>query len=94
VSNEAIWRENQGEEKGDIRPLDSTRTQNSTTTHSVTHPNTNKYSANTPNKSNHSVTTQKHSNLAEIGGKTRGVKKVRKSDENYVEKTKETTQFL
>jgi hypothetical protein len=48
----------------------------------------NKYLANTPNKSNHSTTTQKLPNVAESGGKTRGVKKVRKGDENCVEKLK------
>jgi hypothetical protein len=85
--HEAIGRENQGEEQGERRPSDSARTQ-TTTTHSATHPNTNKYSANTPNKSNHSTTTQKHPKLAESGGKTRGVKKVSKGDENCVEKLK------
>jgi hypothetical protein len=64
-----------------------------TTTHSATHPNTNKYSANTPNKSDHSTTTQKHANLAVSGGKTRGVKKVRKGDENCVEKLKKQPNF-
>jgi len=63
------------------------------TTHSATHPNTNKYSANTPNKSNHSTTTQKHPNLAESRGKTRGVKKVSKGDENCVEKLKKQPNF-
>jgi hypothetical protein len=49
--------------------------------------------ANTPNKSDHSTTTQKHPNLAESGGKTRGVKKVRKDDENCVEKLKKQPNF-
>jgi len=42
---EVMGRENQGEEQEERRPLDSARTQ-TTTTHSATHPNTNKYSAN------------------------------------------------
>jgi hypothetical protein len=62
--HEAMGRENQGEEQGERRPSDSARNQ-TITTHSATHPNTNKYSANTPNKSNHSTITQKHPNLAE-----------------------------
>ena len=90
--HEAMGRENQGEEQGERRQSDSTRTQ-TTTTHSATHPNTNKYAANTPNKSNHSTTTQKHPNLAESGGKTRGVKKVSKGDENCVEKLKKQPNF-
>jgi len=91
--HEVMGRENQGEEQGERRPSDSARTQNTTTTHSATHPNTNKYSANTPNKSHHSATTQKHLNLAESGGKIRGVKKVRKGDENCVEKLKKQHNF-
>jgi hypothetical protein len=59
----------------------------------ATHPNTNKYSANTPNKSDHSTTTKKHPNLAESGGKTRRVKKVRKGDENCVEKLNKQPNF-
>jgi hypothetical protein len=90
--HEVMGRENQGEEQGERRPSDSARTQ-TTTTHSATHPNINKYSANTPNKSNHSTTTQKHLNLAESGGKTRGVKKVSKGDENCVEKVKKQPNF-
>ena len=88
-----MGRENQGEEQGERRPSDSARTQ-TTTTHLATHPNTNKYSANTPNKSDHSTTTQKHRNLAESGGKTRGVKKVRKGNENCVEKLKKQPSFF
>jgi hypothetical protein len=89
-----MGRENQGEEQGEIRrPSDSARTQ-TTTTHSATHPNTKKYSANTPNKTDHSTTTQKHPNLGESGGKTRGVKKVRKGDENCVEKLKKQPNFF
>jgi hypothetical protein len=91
--HEAMGRENQSEEQEERRPPDSARTQ-TTTTHSATHPNTNKYSANTPNKSNHSTTTQKHLNLAESGGKTRGVKKVRKGDENCVEKLRNNPIFM
>jgi hypothetical protein len=87
-----MGRENQGEEQGERRSSDSARTQ-TTTTYSATHPNTNKYLANTPNKSDHSTTTQKHPNLAESGGKTRGVKKVREGDENYVEKLKKQPNF-
>jgi len=49
--------------------------------------------ANTPNKSDHSTTIQKHPNLVESGGKTRGVKKVRKGDENCVEKLKKQPNF-
>jgi hypothetical protein len=75
-----MGRENQGEEQGERRPSDSARTR-TTITHSATHPNTNKYSTNTPNKSNHSTTTQKHPNLAESGGKTRGVKRSKESQE-------------
>ena len=37
--------------------------------------------------------TQKHPNLAESGGKTRGVKKVRKGDGNCVEKLKKQPNF-
>jgi hypothetical protein len=48
--HEVMGRENQGEEQGEKRPSDLARTQNTTTTHLATHPNTNKYSANTPNK--------------------------------------------
>jgi len=51
-----MGRENEGEEQGEKRPLDS-----------ATHPNTNKYSVNTPNRSDHSTTTQKHSNLVGSG---------------------------
>jgi hypothetical protein len=90
--HEAMGRGNQGEEQGERRPSDWARTQ-TTTTHSATHPNTNKYSANTPNKSDHSTTTRKHANLAMSGGKTRGVKKVRKGDENCVEKLKKQPNF-
>jgi hypothetical protein len=86
-------RENQGEEQGERRPSDSAKTQNTITTHLATHPNTNKYSANTPNKSDHSTTTKKHPNLAESGGKTRRVKKVRKGDENCVEKLNKQPNF-
>ena len=50
-----------------------------------THPNT--------NKSDHSATAQKHPNLVESGGKTRGENKVRKSDENCVEKLKKQPNF-
>jgi len=85
-------RENQGEEHGERIPSDSARTQTSTT-HSANHPNTNKYLANTPNNSDHSTTVQKHPNLAESGGKTRGEKKVRKSDENCVEKLEKQPNF-
>jgi hypothetical protein len=77
-----------------IRPTDSARIQNTTTTHLATHPNTYKYSANTPNKSEHSTTTQKPPNIVESGGKTRGVKKVRKGDENCVEKLKKKPNFM
>ena len=49
--------------------------------------------ANTLNKLDHSTTTQKHPNLVESGGKTRGVKKVRKGDENCVEKLKKQPNF-
>ena len=90
--HEAMGRENQGEEYGERKPSDSSRTQTSTT-HSATHPNTNKYLANTPNKSNHSTTPQKHPNLAESGGKRRGEKKIRKSDENCVEKLEKQPNF-
>ena len=85
-------RENQGEEHGERKPSDLARTQTSTT-HSATHPNTNKYLATTPNKSDHSTTAQKHPTLAESGGKTRGEKKVRKSDENCVEKLEKQPNF-
>jgi hypothetical protein len=71
-------RENQGEEQGEKRPSDSVKTQNTITTHLATHPNTNKYSVNTQNKLDHSITTKKHPNLAEGGGKTKGVKKLKK----------------
>jgi len=84
--HKVMGRENQGEEQGKRRPSESNRTQNTTTIHSITHPNIKKYSACTPNKSDHSATTQKYPNLAESGGKTRGVKKVRKCDDNYVVK--------
>jgi len=63
--HEAMGRENQGEEQGEKRPLNSARNQNTITTHSATHPNTNNYLANTPYKSNHLTTTQKHPNQAE-----------------------------
>jgi len=86
--HEAMGRENQGER----RPSDSARTQ-TITTHSATHPKTIKYSANTLNKSNRSTTTQKYPNLVESGGKTRGVKKVRKGDENYVKKLRKQPNF-
>ena len=49
--------------------------------------------ANTLNKLDHSTTTQKHPNLVKSGGKTRGVKKVRKGDENCVEKLKKQPNF-
>jgi len=49
-----MGRENQGEEQGERRPLDSARTQ-TTITHSATHPNTNRYLANTPNKSDQPI---------------------------------------
>ncbi|KAL3582921.1 hypothetical protein D5086_017253 [Populus alba] len=78
--------------QGERRPSDSARTQ-TTTTYSATHLNTSKYSANTPNKSNHSTTTQKHPNLAKSGGKTRGVNKVSKCDEDCVEKLKKQPIF-
>jgi hypothetical protein len=45
--HEVMGRENQDEEQGEKTPSDSARTQNTITTHSATHPNTNKYSANT-----------------------------------------------
>ena len=73
--DEAMGRENQGERI----PTGSTQTQ-TTTTHSDSHPNT--------NKPDHSTTTQKLPNLVESGGKKRGEKKVRKIDENCVEKPK------
>jgi hypothetical protein len=49
--------------------------------------------ANTPNKSDHLTTTQKHLKLAKSGSKTRGVKKVRKYDENHIEKLKKQLIF-
>ena len=78
--DEAMGRENQGERI----PSDSVKTQ-TTTTHSDSHPNA--------NKSGHSTTTQKYPNRVKSGGKTRGVKKVRKSDENRVEKLKKQQGF-
>jgi hypothetical protein len=69
------------------------KTQNNIATHSATNLNINKHLANTPNKSDHSITTQIHPNLAESGGEIRGVKKVRKCDENYVEKLKKQPNF-
>jgi hypothetical protein len=78
-----MGRENQGEEQGEWRSSDSVRTQNTTTIHSPTHPNTKKYSANTPNKLDHYSETPK----------TRGLKKVRKRDENCVEKLKKQPNF-
>jgi len=83
LKSEHDGRENQGEEQGERRPSDSARTQNTTTTHSAIH----------PNKSHHLTTSQKHPNLAKSGGKTRGVKKVRKGDENCVEKLKKQPNF-
>jgi len=59
----------------------------------ATHPNTNKYSVNTPNKLDHSTTTKKHPKLAKSRGKTRGVKKLRKGDENCVEKLNKQPNF-
>ena len=82
--DEAMERENQGEDQGERRPSDSARTQ-TTTTHSDNHPNA--------NKSDHSTTTQKYPNLVASGGKTRGVKKFGKSEKNCG-KTKETAKFL
>ena len=82
--DEAMGRENQGEDQGERIPSDSVKTQ-TTTTHSDSHPNA--------NKSDHSTTTQKYPNLVECGGKTRGVKKVRKSDENCAEKLKKQPNF-
>ena len=79
-----MGRENQGEDQGERRPSDSTRTQ-TTTTHSDSHRNT--------NKSDHFTTTQIYPNLVESGGKTRGEKKVRKSDENCVEKLEKQPNF-
>jgi hypothetical protein len=52
-----MGRENQGEEQGERRPSELAKTQNTTATHSATHPNTNKHSTNTPNKSDHSSTS-------------------------------------
>jgi hypothetical protein len=49
--------------------------------------------ANTLKNLDHSTTTRKHSNLAKSGGKTRGVKKVRKGDENCLEKLKKQSNF-
>ena len=82
--DEAMGRENHGEDQGERRPSDSARTQ-TTTTHSDTHPNT--------NKPDHSTTTQKHPNLVESGGKKRGEKKLRESDENCLEKLKKQPNF-
>jgi hypothetical protein len=82
--DEAMGRENQGEDQEERIPSESPKTQ-TTTTHSDTHPNT--------NKPDHSTTTQVYPNLVESGGKTRGVKKVRKSDENCVEKLKKQRSF-
>jgi hypothetical protein len=87
TKHEAMGRENQGEEQGERRPLYPVRTINTIICHSATQPNTNKYSANNPNKSDHS-TTKKHLNLAESG-----VKKVRRGDENCVEKLKKHPNF-
>jgi hypothetical protein len=73
---------------------DSARIQNTIITHLATHPNTNKYLANTPDKSDHhSATTKKHPNIVESGGMTRGVKKVKKGDENCVKKLKKQPNF-
>ena len=47
-----------------------------------------------PNKSEHWNTTKKHPNLAESGGKIREVNKVRKGDENCVEKLKKQPNFF
>ena len=71
-------------ERISFRSSDSARTQ-TTTTHSDTHPNT--------NKPDHLTTAQKHPNLVERGGKKRGEKKVRKSDENCVEKLNKQPNF-
>jgi len=46
-----------------------------------------------PDKSEKLTTAQKHPNLVGSGGKIRGVKKVRKGDENYVEKPKQHPNF-
>jgi hypothetical protein len=73
---------------------DSARIQNTIITHLATHPNTNKYLVNTPDKSDHhSATTKKHPNIFESGGMTRGVKKVKKGDENCVKKLKKQPTF-
>ena len=82
--DESMGRENQGGDQGERIPTVSTQTQ-TTTTHSDSHPNA--------NKSDHSTTTQKYPNLVESGGKTKGVKKTRKSDENCVEKLKKQPNF-
>ena len=46
-----------------------------------------------PNKSEQQTTTQKHPNLAESGGNIREVEKVRKGDENCVEKPMKQPNF-
>jgi hypothetical protein len=91
--HEDMGKENQGEEQGErnhqywpkpktllqpIQPPIQTQT---------------KQLANTPNKSDHLTTTQKHLKLAESGGKTRGVKKVRKYDDNCMKKLKKQLIF-
>ena len=78
--DETMGRENQGERI----PTSSTQTQ-TTTTHSDSHPNT--------KKPDHSTTTQKLPNLVVSGGKKREEKKLRKSDENCVEKPKNQPTF-
>ena len=77
--DEGMGRENQGEDQGERIPSDSVKTQ-TTRTLSDSHRNT--------NKSDHSTTTQIYPNLVESG-----VKKGRKSDENYMEKLKKQPSF-
>ena len=82
--DEAMGRENQGEDQGERIPSEAATIQ-TTTAHSDSHPNA--------NKSDHSTPTQKYPNLVESGGKTRGEKKVRKCDENCVEKLEKQPNF-
>ena len=78
--DEAMGRENQGEDQGERRPSDLPRTQ-TTKTHSNSHPKA--------NKSDHSITTQKYPKLVESGGREES----QDLHENCVEKLEKQPNF-
>jgi hypothetical protein len=89
-----VRRENKSEEQRERKQSDLARSQNTISTHLANQTNPCKHLATTPKQLDHLATTQRTPNLAENGGKIKGVKKVSNYDEICVEKLKKQPIFL